>query len=324
MDITRVPPFPLNFIQDGFDPESDYVVAIMDDQSNDLSETAVTSDEEGSISFSLPDYYSRYDSDYRVEIYVSEGIDENERSIRGDLVFVDTLSINRPYFDVTSISDDEDEIEELREYEAIAKAIIDSITGGFEYKRKVLETIGLGNDYLALPFRLNKIVRVVENNVVVFDLEKPEENLRNYYITPDRGAISLSVPGGYNRMQSKPVVPRTSGSDSFTLYNTNDSPNIIQNLIGSPFFPSNWDYVVVAEVGWPIIPSDIKYCTRLLMNDLKCNNLPYANAYISEYKSDQFTVKIDKEAFVKDMTGNRIVDKILASYTRPIYNIGVL
>jgi hypothetical protein len=323
MEIKRVPPFPLNFIQDGFDPETDYVIAILDDKSNDLSETPATSDEEGVLSAALPNYYSRYDEDYRVEVYVSEGVDEEDRSIRGDLVFVDTMNISRPYFDVASVSDDEEEIEELEQYEAVAKAIIDAITGGFEYKREIVETVGLGNDYLALPYRLNKIIRVVENNEIVYDIEG-ESNTRQYYITPDRGAISLSVPGAYNRMQSKPVVPRTSGSDSFTLYNTNDSPNIIQNLIGSPFFPSNWDYVVVIETGWPIVPNDIKYCTRLLMNDLKCNNLPYANAYISEYKSDQFTVKIDKEAFVRDMTGNRIVDKILSAYTRPLYNIGVL
>ena len=93
---------------------------------------------------------------------------------------------------------------------------------------------------------------------------------------------------------------------------------------GSPMFPGGWDYVVTVEAGWPVIPNDIKYCTRLLINDLKCNNLPYANAYISEYKSDQFSIKLDEGAFATGMTGNRIADKILSAYVRPIYRLGVL
>jgi len=328
MEITREQPFPLTFTQEGFDASSNYAVTIMDDHSNDLSEIPVTSNSSGTISTPLPSYYSRYDDEYRVEIYESTGTNEDGSSILGDLVFVDTLSISRPYFDVTTLSDDEDEIEELRQYESIAKSIIDSITGGFQYKREMVETVGLGNDYLALPYRLNKIVKVVENNITVFNSEDEEfTNLKDYYITPDHGAISIPmpyIPGGYNRLQSKPVTPQMPASDSFTLYNTNDSPNIIQNLAGSPFFPSGWDYTITTEIGWPVIPNDIKYCTRLLINDLKCNNLPYINAYISEYKSDQFSLKIEKEAFIRDMTGNRIVDRILSAYVRPIYHIGVL
>lgn len=328
MEITRVPPFPLTFSQDGFASNENYAIAIMDDHANDLTEIPATSNSNGVIETLLPSYYSRYDSEYRVEIYVSEGENENGSAIRGDLVFVDDLSISRPYLDVSTLSDDENEILELEQYESIAKAIIDAITGGFNYTRESVESVGLGNDYLALPYRLNKIVKVVENNIVVFNSEEEGfTNLKEYYITPDHGAISIPmpyIPGGYNRMQSKPVVPQMPASDSFTLYNTNDSPNIIQNIAGSPFFPSGWDYTVVAEVGWPIVPNDIKYCTRLLINDLKCNNLPYINSYISEYKSDQFTVKMQKEAFDEGMTGNRIVDKILAAYTRPIYHIGVL
>ncbi len=313
MEITREQPFPLTFTQEGFDASSNYAVTIMDDHSNDLSEIPVTSNSSGTISTPLPSYYSRYDDEYRVEIYESTGTNEDGSSILGDLVFVDTLSISRPYFDVTTLSDDEDEIEELRQYESIAKSIIDSITGGFQYKREMVETVGLGNDYLALPYRLNKIVKVVENNITVFNSEDEEfTNLKDYYITPDHGAISIPmpyIPGGYNRLQSKPVTPQMPASDSFTLYNTNDSPNIIQNLAGCLGYHSAWTE---------------NYCTRLLINDLKCNNLPYINAYISEYKSDQFSLKIEKEAFIRDMTGNRIVDRILSAYVRPIYHIGVL
>jgi hypothetical protein len=244
----------------------------------------------------------------------------------------------RPYVNPETLAETPEDIEDMRIYEEISRAIINSITGGFLYKREVVETVGLGNDYLSVPYRLNKIVRVYENDIIVYDTapEDPETwtNVKEYYITPDKASISVVVvsSNGFNRTQSKPVNIRRGASDSFTLYNTNDSPNFAYDAYdtktfsdyggNSVMFPSGWDYVVVAEVGWPIIPQDIKQATSLIINDIKCNNLPYVNQYISEYKSDQFNVKFNDLAF-KD-TGNRIADRILSAYVRPIYRLGVL
>lgn len=330
MEITRLQPFPLVFRVEELEADTDYVVCMLDDHATDLSETSVTADSEGIIEFDLPDYYSRYDDEYRVEIYTKTGTNTNGTAIRGDLVYVDTLTIMRPYIDPRTLADGEEELVEAEQYEGIARAIINAITGGFMYQRQTVETVGLGNDYLAVPFRLNKIVRVYENDILVYDSE-PEDpetwvNKKEYYITPDKGAISVVMDSayGYDRMQSKPVTPQMPASDSFTLYNTNDSPNIIQNKSGSPMFPSGWDYVVVIEIGWPIIPHDIRQATSLLINDLKCNNIPYMNAYIKEYESDQFNLKFERDVFLSDKTGNRIVDRILSAYVRPIYRLGVL
>lgn len=338
MEINRIQPFPLTFNQSGFESNTDYVLAILDDHANDLSETITTSDSNGVINVSLPSYFSRYDEEYRVEIYESNGVDSEGRSIRGDLVWVDTLTIMRPYIDPNTIAETPDDLEEAKAYEAVARAIINSITGGFMYQRQSVETVGLGNDYLSIPFRLNKIIRVYENDVIVYDTE-PEDpetwkNVREYYITPDRGSISVVMPNtnGINRNQSKPVTTRRAASDSFTLYNTNDSPNLFSDVYenktfsdlgtASAMFPSGWDYVVIVDIGWPIIPQDIKQATSLIINDLKCNNIPYINSYIKSYKSDQFTLQFDEGVF-KD-TGNRIADKILSAYVRPIYRLGVL
>lgn len=337
MEITRLQPFPLTLTQGGFDPNTDYVVAILDDHAGDLVEITVESDSEGVISTNLPNYFSRYDDEYRLEIYVQDGLDSDGKTILGDMVFVDTLTIMRPYVDPLLLAETEDEIEQAKTYEAVARAIINSITGGFTYNRQTIETTGFGSDYLPIPFRLNKIVQVYENGVLVYDTDSADPNWKNakeYYITPDRGAITQNIPTsfGFNRRQSKPVFGRNAGSDSFTLYNTNDSPNYSDaiydtktfiDLTGNnSLFPNGWDYTVIIEAGWPIIPQDIKQATMLLVNDLKCNNIPYINSYISDYKSDQFTLKFDPGVF-KD-TGNRIADKILSAYVRPIYRLGVL
>lgn len=339
MEILRLQPFPLTFSHEGFEPNRDYVFVILDDHNTELTQLLVSSDSSGVIETNLPDYYSKYDDEYRGEIYFNLSMTPETTVLRGDLVWIDTITIMRPYVDPDNLADTPDDQADAEMYEAIARAIINSITGGFMYSRQTVETVGMGNDYLSLPFRLNKIVKVYENDVLVYDSE-PEDpdnwtNAYEYFITADKGAISVSVPqsSGYNRLQSKPPFRQKGASDSFTLYNTNDSPNYSEGTsyntkvfaggtAGSPMFPSGWDYVVIVEAGWPVIPQDIKQATMLIVNDLKCNNIPYINAYIKEYKSDQFDLKFDDRVF-KD-TGNRIADKILSAYVRPIYRLGVL
>lgn len=338
MEITRLQPFPLVASVSELSADTDYVAVIYDDHFQMLDVLESTSDEEGNIQLNLPEYFQRYDDEYRLEVYEKAGEDLNSDPILGDLIFIDTMTIMRPYVDAKLLAETEEDIEEAKQYEAIARAIINSITGGFLYERKTIETVGLNNDYLALPFRLNKVLSVRENDVLVFDAENTDPNwinTRQYYVTPDKGSISVAVPGttGYNRIQSNPPQRPRAASDSFTLYNTNDSPNFSDGMSystkvfadgagGSPMFPGGWDYVVEVEAGWPVIPQDIKQATTLIVNDLRCNNIPYINSYIQEYNSDQFTLKFERGVF-KD-TGNRIADKILSAYVRPIYRLGVL
>lgn len=326
MEITRLAPFPLYAIQGDLTPNTDYIAYIYDDHYQLLDTIQETTNGSGVLNMELPPYYWRYDDEYRLEIAEVLGM-IGDVPIVGDTVVIDTMTIMRPYVDPMLLADTPEDLEEAVMYESIARSIINSITGGFMYQRQVFETVGAGNDYLSVPYRLNKIVQVIENDLLVYDSENSASAVTNriYYITPDKGAISIYVPpgpAGYDRLQSKPVVPPLAYSDSFTLYNTNDSPNLIQYITGSPMFPSNWDYVVVVETGWPVIPHDIKQATTLIVNDLKCNNIPYINSYIKDYHSDQFTLKFDAGVF-KD-TGNRIADKILSNYVRPIYRLGVL
>lgn len=337
MEIQRLQPFPLTFEQGGFDVFADYVIAIMNSHAQDLVEIDVSSDGDGVISTPLPEYFSRYDDEYRVEIYTSLGLDVDDTPIRGDLVWIDSLAIMRPYVDVTSLTDDDSEIAELWEYESLARILVDRITGGFQYKRKIVETTGLGSDYLPIPLRMNKIIRVVENDFVVYDSENTDPswtNSKDYFITADKSAITMSMPTtyGFNRNQSKPTLPFRGSSDSLNNYNNYDSPNISQAVYDSKtfidlsgttaMFPENWDYIVTVDAGWPIIPQDIRKATTMLISDLKCNKLPYINSYIKEFESDQFNVKFND--MVNIGTGNRLVDKILSGYSKSFDRLGVL
>jgi hypothetical protein len=328
MYISRVPSFPITITYTGLLSETNYVVSILNDYAADLTEFVVTSSIDGAVAVTLPDYYSRYDAEYRVEIYYTEGVDEENNNILTELVVVDTLTIQRPYVDPVLLAESPSDLEEATQYETLARAIIDSITGGFKYAREVFEATGLGNDYLPSSLRLNKIIRIYENNICVFDTESTDPewtNAKEYRISPDRTAITENVSGigGYNRYQSRPTRIHNPQSDSFTPYNlSSGGKDSIDTGDNYSFFPMGWDYVVVVDAGWPVIPNDIQTATKMLYNDLKCNNLPYLNSYIKEYESGQFTIKFNDGAFTQ--TGNRIVDNILSNYPRTLNRIGVL
>lgn len=322
MDIKRVPPFPLSITVEGLSASTDYVVCIMNSYAEDLTEIAVTSDINGDISTPIPDYYARYDADYRLEIYEDLGA-----QVRGDLVYVDTLSIYRPYIDVTSTLSSPEEIAEAEEYEAVVRAIIDAHTDGFTFKRSMLELTGNGSDFLPIMHRITKVVRVYENNVLVYDAENDDpdwSNITQYSISRDRTSIIENVSGEINKYESKPFAGRQVGSDSFTTADyPYEAPTKVFPETNWASFPDGWDYTVVIEHGYPIIPQDIQKAAKMLYSDLKCGNIQYRNSYIKEYESvNQFKIKIDERSM--NGTGNILVDNILSNYPKMVTGIGVI
>jgi cellulose synthase/poly-beta-1,6-N-acetylglucosamine synthase-like glycosyltransferase len=327
MFISRKPPFPLTVTIPGFIAETQYALVVTNDYAVDMYEESVLPDAEGVITWELPDYFARYDATYRIEVYLLENFIPPSELVLGDLVFIDTLTIARPYVDPATLVDSTEDLAEAEQYEALARAMIDSITGGFKYEREIIEATGLGADYVPSPVRLNKIIRVYENSVCVYDSESTDPewtNAKEYSISPDRTAITANVAGAYNRYQSRPIRIHNSQSDSFTPYNLDmaSKEEYIAASENGSFFPTGYDYVFVVDAGWPVIPNDIKQAATLLYNDLKCNNMPYMNSYIKEYESGQFTLKFDPNAFTR--TGNKIVDNILSNYPRGIGRLGVV
>lgn len=320
MEISRKSPYPLVLSYSGLTPSTNYTVAIINDYSADLVEIPVTSDVSGGITTPLPDYFSRYDAAYAVEVYDMAGLELD------DVVLTDNLAITRPYVDPSLLAETQDDLADAEQYEALARAIIDSITGGFKYKREIFETVGLGNDYLSSHLRLNKIIRVYENNLCVYDSESTDldwNNNRDFRISSDRTAITIGVSGAYNRYQSRAHRIHNPVSDSFETSNDGGwSRHAVLSDANYSFFPAGWDYTVVVDSGYPVVPHDIQTATKMLYNDLKCNSLPYLNSYIKEYESGQFTLKFNDGAF--SQTGNKIVDMILSNYPKTLSRIGVL
>jgi hypothetical protein len=233
-----------------------------------------------------------YDNSYRLVVYA------NDSSVHDE-----TYEVVRPYVDPASAGETASEISEYRKNEEIARAIIDSVVwGGFYYKKKTMDTVGLGGDYLPLWGDVKKLVALYENNI--------QMDISKYEITKDKTAIVEKYDGTLNRdEQARNILPTASS----------DQLDVIYVYRG---FPRGYDYRLVVESGYTSVPSDIVRATQLLIDDIACGKLDYYKRYIADYNTDQFKIKFDGRVF--EGTGNIIVDKILSKYTKSITRPGVL
>lgn len=319
MIILRQPPFPITLEYSGLTPSTEYSLRIYDDSAILLYSYDVTSDTDGVISQELDKYFEKFDEEYSVYVYSLDVDGEPE-----DTVLIDNLSVKRPYVNPYTLGDTTEEDADAVYNERLARAIIDSITGGFYYRYSTIDLVGMGGDYLAIPDRINRINYVYKNNLKVYDRFADSSVVQDvYFVTPDNSAISIVQEGLYNRSQSKPVALPLAASDSFNLYNDSDDPIAALTKVKEfDLFPKDYDYTIVGEFGYPVVPVDIQEATKLLINDISCGKLDYINKYITEYQTDQFKIKYDKAAW--QGTGNKIVDQILEAYSFNTYKLGIL
>jgi hypothetical protein len=279
---------------------TDFAVTITDMADLSILEEEIYTGTNGSVfTFSLP---GLYDNSYRVQIVES-----------GDTVPLrdETYDVVRPYVDPETLGTTATEIAAATANEELARAIIDSvIPQGFYYKKKTIETTGLGADYIPLWDDAKKLLKLYENNVLVYDSENAENYTIQFEITKDKTAIVQSTTEERNRLESAALVMPSSQSDLLDLN------------FGFRGFPKTFDYRIVIEAGYTTIPSDIKKAATLLIDDISCGKMDYYKRYVSAYNTDQFKVQFDKRVF--EGTGNVLVDKILSKYEKSITKLGVL
>jgi hypothetical protein len=332
MQILRLPPYPLSVTYTVPDASTNYVLVIEDTVEQLELVAYVTSNASSKITYSLTDNFIKYDKSYSLTIY--EDLMESGAVFedRGDIVVQDNLEILRPYINPTELAatygaTTASEIAKYIEYEALARLIIDSITGGFYYSRKFIEPVGQETDYMPVWDKVERLVRVYENAILVYDLydvDGPALGEWNYLLTKDKSAIikdPVELIEGYNRSERRPARIPIAVSDSFTLFDTEDSGNVATITPGVTF-PAGTDYIFLAEVGYKVVPYDIQDATKMLIEDIKCGKLDYYKRYVKTYSTDQFKIEYDKRMI--EGTGNIIVDKVLDRYITTITRPGVL
>ncbi len=291
MEILRVPPYNTQGMID-VDPSTEYEYTVEDMVDSSVTSGVATSNINGKLIIPLP---NQYDGEYKVTV--------------GDIE--EYFTVVRPYVDPTSHGTTASEIAAYAKQEELARAIIDSvIPEGFYYKKRIIETTGLGADYLPLWVDAKKILSVHENNVLVYSSANPSSYPLNYEITKDNSAITVSYNGAFNRAESAPNTLPVTNAD------------LIDLRFSYRGFVKTFDYRLTLAVGYNRVPSDIKRATEILIDEIACGKLDYYTRYVNAYDTDQFKLKFDGRVF--EGTGNIIVDKILSKYAKSITTVGVL
>jgi hypothetical protein len=268
----------------------DYVVTDLTDSS--VTEGSVTSNSQSKVVIALP---SDYDGSYSISI------DDEEHY----------FDVVRPYVDPTTLADSASEIAKMAKHELLARALIDSvITEGFYYKKKVIETTGIGSDYIPLWTDAKKVVRLYENNVLLYDADNEEDYPTKYIVTDDKTAIIEYYEDRINRLESAQLLIPEASSD------------IIDTKYVYRGFPRTFDYKIVVMSGYPKLPADLQRAAELLIEDIACGKLEYYQRYITSYNTEQFKIQFQSRVF--EGTGNILVDKILSKYAKSIKTLGVL
>ena len=303
MEALRVPPYPLTLKFDVPTSGDIYNLRLQDLVEHFVEVSSITS-ADLQLTYVVPFSKVEFDRSYEVKILNSDE----------EIVFEDNLDIIRPYTDPNKLGTTASEIAEAKYNELIARSIIDSfVTDGFYNKKVIVQTVGEGLDYIPLWVNAYKVLRVYENDVLIFDVDE-ETNDRYFKLTLDNSAIQEYVPDStesLNRLEKTlPNLPVSYGDLGYYGWDT-------------VTFPTGYDYTLVLDAGYKTGPSDIQAATEMLVNDIKCGRLDQYKRYVEEYQTDQYKVKFNASKLFSG-TGNIIVDQILSKYSKNITRLGIL
>jgi hypothetical protein len=306
MEVLRVPPYPLTTTWDLPIPNYEYIVYVEDLVDHSVEETNIFSDANGKLIYELPLSKVQFDRDFLIRFYDTEHehiLDESN------------LTITRPYVNPLEMGTTASEINEYKMYELIARSIIDTYVGdGFYNHKLVINTSGNGADYFPIWHDANKVLKVYENNILVYDIDSPEDYDYEYGILLDNSAIYRTEIAYANEERNRTEnnltkIATAHGDLGYVAYVPTD-------------FPKGYDYTFILDVGYRAVPADVEVATKLLIEDIRCGKLDYYKRYITNYNTDQFRIQFDKSMI--SGTGNMMVDRILDKYVKLITKPGVL
>lgn len=301
MEILRVPPYPITSTWDVPEANKAYSIYVEDLVDHSFEITEQTSNQDSQIEYILPRSKVQFDREFLIRF-----IDKDTTEIVVD----SNLTVYRPYIDPNMLGNTEQEIAEYKELEIVARKIIDSYCeDGFYNHKLVVQQVGQGTDYFPLWHETNRVLKVYENDILVYDVEDTETQWEyTYKVMLDNSAIYR--------------YPANIGDNQFEFnrleYNPTRTPTAIGDLgfygrSGQGVaFPRGYDYTFVLDAGFKAVPPEIELATKYLINDIKNNDNDYYKRFITQYQTDQFTVKFDPR--VLGGTGNLLVDKILDNY----------
>jgi hypothetical protein len=264
------------------DALTNYSMTYVDFNTGISRSASATSNSSELVTFTLDDYYLTYTGTVKTDIYDGS-----------TLVISTGIDIVKPYCDITSVKNKLGiTTAQTIQIEKVARKIIESEAGTFNFVRKQKEITGMGLDYLPVDERIVNLYYMYENGDLIYDYE--DENLDDYRISIDGTSIVTSV-SPVNKMEYQKVW-----RDRFL----------------DTDFTSGYEYLIDGDFGYQVVPEDIQEVCELLMQDIASNNMRYINRGIEEFDNNEFKIKFAKG--YTSGTGNMIADKILAKYKNRI------
>jgi hypothetical protein len=301
MNLLRKPPFPLVATVSGLANNTAYIATIANNRNEFIADVSVTSNGSGSLSINLPERLSRYDGDYALIVY---SLYLGEKSA---VVATENISVRRPYVDAAQLAPSSQDEAKYWKHERRARLMIDAIVGGFYYQDLLVQANGVGSDSLFIGSRVCKLLKVIENNVLMYEVDGTN-NVANYTMSTNLQSLIIDNSGQEVNEFEGGLLITGAQSDSY------DNPGI-----RSVAFPNGYDYTVQIESGWPSVPGDIQEVSEIIVEDLACDSPNYIQRYIREYETKDFRADFQRSAFAG--TGILVVDQVLQKYwEQNLYN----
>lgn len=245
---------------------------------------SATSNMAKSVTFTLDDRYLTYSGNLEANIY-------NQSN---DIVISTGIDIIKPYCDIKNMRDKLNLTNaQIDNAERIARMIIESEAGSFQFIRQQRELYGMGIDYLPIKDKIVKLYYMWENGELIYDYE--DSNLQGYKISKDKTSI-IPAESEKNKLEYKKVWRDRYYEDAFE---------------------DGYDYLVDADFGYKTIPSNVQEACEILIQDIVSDNMKYYNRNISEFDNNEFRIKFADGT--SSGTGNILVDKLLSRYKNQIY-----
>jgi hypothetical protein len=223
MEILRVPPYPITTKWDVTSANASYIFEVEDMVDHSIERTTLTSDSNKQVTYIIPRAKAQFDRDFAVKIY--------ETDIYGEIIVEDNLTIYRPYVNPNDLATTTADILDYKKYEITARSIIDTFlmegsgTGGAFYNHKlVIQRTGEGNDYFPVWHPVNRVLKVYENNVLVYDAENTPIGIsvQNVNVSNNVLTLTTTITHGFQTGQTVTIsgVTPTKFNGSFTITGT--------------------------------------------------------------------------------------------------------
>jgi len=189
MEVLRVPPYPITTKWDVPAANTAYSVYVEDLVDHSFETTTLTSDANSQISYVLPRTKIQFDRDFLFQVKDSSG----------EIVVDDNLTVYRPYVNPNDLATTTQEIIEYKKWETIARSIMDNYLGNSDFYNHKLVIVkeGQGGDYFPIWHNVNKVLKVYENNVLVYNGEDVALTIATQTPTISSGTVTLTTSSAH-------------------------------------------------------------------------------------------------------------------------------